>query len=128
LYAATDAQIEKLAAALDVDSDQAAKNLLQVRDMIVSMEKKAPPQAYQTLANFKDASWNALNSYVHAGIHPLQRRTEGYPIQLVEQMLKNSNGLALIAGMQTAVLTGNQQVVRRIGALQESHHSCLPSR
>src|SRR5438045_5742469 len=36
LYAATDTQIEKLAAALDVDSDQAAKNLPQVRDMIVS--------------------------------------------------------------------------------------------
>ncbi len=128
LYGATDSHIEKLTAGLDVNSEQSAKNLPQVQDMMGTLATKAPPQAYQVLLNFKDNSWKALNSYVHAGIHPLQRHESGYPLELVHQVLKNSNGLALVAAMQGAVLTGNQQAVRHVGTFQETHRTCLPAR
>ena len=29
---------------------------------------------------------HALNSFVHGGIHPLQRRRDGYPVMLVRQV------------------------------------------
>jgi hypothetical protein len=128
LYAASDAHVEKLSATLDVEAEQAAKNLPLVQDMMTALSTKAPPQALHVLANFKDSSWKALNSYAHAGIHPIQRYEAGHPLELVEQVLKNSNGLAVVAGMQAAVLTGNQELVRRVGLLQASHHACLPAK
>jgi hypothetical protein len=128
LYGATDTHIEKLSADLDVDAEQSAQTLPLVQEMMKTLATKAPAPAYQVLVTFKDSSWKALNSYVHAGIHPIQRHETGYPVQLVHQILKNSNGLALVAAMQGAVLTGNQQAVRHVGGFQETHQACLPAR
>ncbi len=126
LYAASETHVRKLATTLAVEAEQEAKNLPLVAEMMVVLSTKAPPPAYQALANFKENSWKALNSFVHAGIHSLQRQKSGYPVQLVEQILRNCNGLAVVAGMQAAVLTGNQQLVRQVGALQTTHGECLP--
>jgi hypothetical protein len=128
LYGATDAQIGKLSADLDIEAEQSAKNLPLVQEMMNTLATKAPVLAYQALANFKSSSWTTLNSYVHAGVHPIQRHETGHPVQLVQQVLKNSNGLALIAAMQGAVLTGNQQAVRHVGGFQEEYRACLPAR
>lgn len=125
-YAASEVHVGKLAATLAVEAEQEAKNLPLVAEMMVALSVKAPPPAYQALANFKENSWKALNSFVHAGIHPLQRQESGYPVQLIEQFLRNCNGLAVVAGMQAAMLTGNQQLVRQVRALQTSHGQCLP--
>jgi hypothetical protein len=127
LYAASELQVEKLAATLGVETEQEAKNLPLVADMMAELSSKAPSLAYQTLANFKDSSWKVLNSFVHAGIHPLQRQQSGYPVRLVEQILRNCNGLAVVAGMQAAMLTGNQTLVSEVVALQKTHRECLPS-
>ena len=126
LYAATEAQVAKLAATLAIEAEQEAKNLPQVAEMLSALATRAPASAYQALANFKENSWGALNSFVHAGMHPLQRQESGYPVQLAEQVLRNCNGLAVIAGMQAAVLTGNQQLVKQVGTLQTTYAQCLP--
>lgn len=127
LCAASELQVGKLAATLAIESEQEAKNLPLVANMMAELSTKAPPLAYQTLANFKDSSWKALNSFVHAGIHPLQRQKSGYPVRLVEQILRNCNGLAVVAGMQAAMLTGNQTLLNQVVALQKTHRECLPS-
>lgn len=128
LYAATESHIDKLATSLTTDSEQAAKNLPQIADMLGALSTKAPPQPIQALTQFKNTSWKALNSYAHAGIHPLHRHEQGYPIPLVEQVTRNSNGLAVVAGMQAAVLSGSQALVLEVGTLQHKHASCLPPR
>ena len=127
-YAGTKQQIEKLATDLTLDSEQAAKNLPLIAEMMAVLATKAPPQPYEALSRFKNVSWKALNSYAHAGIHPLQRHGQSYPLRLIEQAARNANGLAVIAGMQAAVLTGRQQLVHEIGTLQHSHKNCLPPR
>ena len=126
LYAASEAQIGRLAATLAVERAQEAKNLPLVAEMMAVLSIKAPPAAYRVLASFKESSWKALNSFVHAGIHPLQRQESGYPVQLVEQMMRNCNGLAVVIGMQAAVLTGNQGLVNEVAAMQVTHRLCLP--
>ena len=79
LYAATEEQLSKLSKELTVETEQNTKNLPQSSDMMVAVNKKGPPQAYEALNRFKENSWKALNSYVHAGIHPIKRHAEGYP-------------------------------------------------
>lgn len=77
-YAASDEQISKLTADLSLESEQGAKNMPQIAQMMQALEKSGPQQAYDALARFKDISWKALNSYAHAGIHPIRRHHDGY--------------------------------------------------
>lgn len=126
LYAANDNQINKLADILTLETEQAAKNLSQVADMMKDLATKAPQEAYDALSRFKDNSWKALNSYVHAGIHPLRRHEEGYPIDLLLSVFQNANGLAVVTAMQIAVLSGRQPLQREILTLASRWPECMP--
>jgi hypothetical protein len=68
-----------------------------------------------------------LNSYVHGGIHPLQRHGAGYPEQLMQDIIKSSNGLQTMTAMMVAILTGNEFIVKDIANIQRRHEGCLPT-
>ena len=125
-YSATDDQIYKLSTDLNLESEQAAKNLPQVADMIASIGKSGPREAYDALSRFKDHSWKALNSYVHAGIHPIQRHSEGYPVKLIIDVLRNANGLAVMSAMQAVVLSGEQPMQKEVLELAFEFNECMP--
>jgi len=126
LYAASDEHIGKLSTELTIESEQNAKNLPQVAEMMAALNKKGPPPAIDALNRFKENSWKALNSYVHAGIHPMKRHAEGYPLQLIDDIAKNSNGLAIISAMQVAILSGKQGLQRDILNLASQYTDCMP--
>ncbi len=126
LYAASEEQVGKLDAELTVDEEQRAKNIPQTNDMMTLLEKTAPVPAYQVLSLFKDNSWKALNSYAHAGLHPLRRHAEGYPIVLMENILRNSNGLAVLSAMHAVVLGGVQPLQKEILILASLYPHCMP--
>jgi len=126
LYAASDVQLSKLTATLSLESEQTAKNMPVINEMMQDLEKKAPPPAHDALSRFKENSWLALNSYAHAGIHPLRRHAEGYPVELLINVLRNANGLADVGCMQAAVLSGQPSLQRRILALTSNHSTCMP--
>jgi len=125
-YAASDEHVSKLMPTLTLESEQAAKNMPQVADMMEAIARRAPPQAHQALARFKDNSWKALNSYTHAGIHPLRRHQDGYPIALLHDVLCNTNGLGLMSCMQAVVLSGEQPLQRGLLDLAAGHAQCMP--
>lgn len=126
LYVASDEQISKLTATLSMESDQAAKNMPQIAEMMQALANRAPKHAYDALARFKENSWKALNSYAHAGIHPLRRHADGYPVQLLHDLLRNSNGLAVVSCMQAVVLSGQQLLQRKVLALAARYPTCMP--
>ena len=126
LYAAPEEHLSKLSAELTVETEQNAKNLPQVADMMAAVNKKGPPQAYEALNRFKENSWKALNSYAHAGLHPIRRHAEGYPVQLIESIARNANGLAILSAMQVAVLSGLQPLQREILDLAAQYPDCMP--
>lgn len=126
LYAASDTVVGKLRAPLNSESEQAAKNLPSVPVMIEQIAEKAHPDAIRMLNGFKDVSWKALNSFVHSGIHPLQRHVQGFPAPLVLQVVQNSNGLVTMAGMTMAILTGDQDRTQPMSKIQREFADCLP--
>lgn len=130
LYAASDAAIGKLQAPLTAESEQAAKNLPGVNKMIEEIGKRVehglPPAAHQMLLCFKETSWHAMNSFVHGGIHPLQRSANGFPVHLALQVLRNSNGLNTMTGMVLAILTGDEAVIKPMSKIQPAFADCLP--
>ena len=126
LYAATEEQLSKLSAQLTIETEQTAKNLPQTLDMMVAIRQKGPPQAYDALNRFKENSWKALNSYAHAGLHPIKRHAEGYPTELMTSVARNANGLAVMSAMQAVVLCGTQPLQRRILELAGQYPDCMP--
>lgn len=125
-YAGSDDHVTKLTATLSLESEQAAKNMPQVAEMMLDLAKKAPLQVYEALSRFKDNSWKALNSYAHAGIHPIRRHGEGYPRQLMHDVLRNANGLAVLTCMQAVVLSGRQPMQRTLLELAGNRPICMP--
>ena len=126
-YSASEADLEKLTADLNSTNQQAAKNLPSVNEMLADLAK-VPDAAipYQAFTEFRQSSWTALNSYVHAGLHPLSRSMKGYPVELVVQFVKVSNALAVVAAMQVAMFTGYQSIVRGVRDLHVPYANCLP--
>jgi hypothetical protein len=125
-YAASNEQISKLTADLSLESEQEAKNMPQIAQMMQALDKSGPKPAYEALARFKDNSWKALNSYAHAGIHPIRRHHDGYPLKLLHDVLRNTNGLAVMSCMQAVVLSGQQPLQRTLLELAGKRSACMP--
>jgi len=124
-YAASDKKVDNTMAdtkTLSNTAEQGPSN----EDMIKAMKGKAPEQAVMMFTEFRDVQWKALNSYVHGGIHALQRHGAGYPEQLVIDIVKSSNGLLSMTAMMAAILTGNQVIAKDISRIQRRHEECLP--
>lgn len=126
-YAASDEEVFLLASGLSPEAERQAKGLPQAADMLSALEGKAPTPALQALRNFRTHSWAALNSFVHAGLHPLDRHENGLPWPVIEGALRSSNGLSVVAAMQCAVATGSQLLVNEIGKAQARFAACLPA-
>ena len=127
LHCASDTTLEKLGAPLDSESEQSSIRLPQAGEMLSDLEKKPETaNVYVRLAEFKHSSWKALNSYVHAGIHPLRREVQGYPITLILQTIRISNGLGLLTAIQRGILTGDAKLQKELIECCKRFSECLP--
>ena len=129
LYVAPDSAVEKISALLNLENEQAAKNMPSVTEMLGQIRKavgtKVPPRASEMLDRFKEVTWRSLNSYVHAGIHVLRRQSDGFPVHLVLDVVRNSNALSTMAGMTLALLT-DEETASSMGRIQPEFADCLP--
>lgn len=101
VYAASNEKVDKLNRPLDPDSEQAAKNLDGLERMLDALKSRAGlnPQLMGLvipLDQIREKQWKAMNSFVHGGIHPLQR-IDAFPVGLAAQVVRNSNGISHIA-------------------------------
>lgn len=126
LYAATDIQVEKLTADLTDKAAKRADRMPLLAKMLQMLSSTAPIQAIAPLEEFKKYSWKPLSSYVHGGIHAIDRHSKGYPLQLIEQTLRASNGLCGVVGMFSAVLSDSQENVSEMSNLYKQYADCLP--
>ena len=126
LLVATDLQISNLLAHVTEEGDLNAASVPETEKMMVRLVAKAPHQASGALKNFNSKSWKALNSYAHMGLHPQRRHEHGHPLDLLESVLRNANGLATAAGIQLAVLSGIETLIVDVLKLSETHASCMP--
>lgn len=126
LYAATPAHVEKLGRTLDLEAEQAAKNLPGYMAMLDAVVKKAPQGLSAPIAEFNQYSRHALNSFVHSGIHPLRRTREGYPVEMAATVVRFSNGLMHFAYRMLASLSGSQRRMDRVTHLYKEFTDCVP--
>lgn len=126
-FAASDEQVGKVAVEqLDLETEQQAKNLPAVADMMKALSSAAPGPAYQDLNGFRDNSWKHLNSYVHAGVHPLYRMDDGYPVRFVEDVIKMTNGLGIMAGKLASDIVGGRFHMKETQSYCYEFRDCMP--
>lgn len=126
-HCATDAQIDLLSESLSEESQQAAKRLPTATGMLEALAKV--PQVGNLcvrLDEFRQYSWAPLNSFIHAGLHPLVRQAAGYPVGLLLQSVRLSNGLGVLIAIQQAFLTGQRDLQKTILARCTAFADCLP--
>lgn len=99
---------------------------LTMTDLLDGIERDAPAELHRQLAEFKNAAWPALNSYVHSGIWPVAQRLAGDEIRGAIQTLRNSCGLTGMAAMIVATYTGTSVQTVSMKLLQLRHKDCLP--
>lgn len=126
-YAASDDDVLKLSQNLNSETEQSAKNMPSVVAMIEAMTGKAPPQAVEALSRFKNTSWRALTSYAHAGLHAINRHRDGYPKPLIENLLRNANGLGVVGYLQLVGICGHQALQRDVLTIANRFSSCMPA-
>lgn len=126
LYAATDHEVLKLSCELTVESAQEANKTIMLTDMLKALEGRSPQEPLDMLIEFKDYCWKPLYSFVHGGLHPIHRHSEGYPVQQLCQMLRISNGVSVMAGMLLVILHGGGQQMGKIPKIQQDFADCLP--
>lgn len=131
LYGAPDAGLAKASAPLTTNTAQSAKNLRGAEDMLLDLERalKAAPQLrglVLPLREIRDVSWQAMNSFVHSGLHPLARGKAGFPTRLAADLVKNSNGMLHMAARLLARLTGSWEVTTAVEQSYLRFHECLP--
>lgn len=130
LYVAPDTAIAKLGATLDLDGEQAAKNLAGTDEMLQALQRARSAQnavAVDMLTEFKQYHWRALNSFTHTGLHAIARSASpGFPVVLAEAAIRHSNGLLLMAGMLRAILSGRPDLIQRVKSLQVRYAPVVP--
>lgn len=126
LYAASDTSVSKLASELTHKTAGNANNLPMLSEMLDNMRGNAPQEALDMLLEFKKYSWKPLSSFVHGGIHAIHRHSKGYPVQLLVQMIKISNGVSIMVGMLLVILHGGGEQLGKITKIQKEFVDCLP--
>jgi hypothetical protein len=95
-------------------------------DMLKAVIKTAPKALTAPLAEFNQYSRHALNSFVHGGIHPLQRTQGGYPMEMALTVVRFSNALMHFAYRLLASLGGTQQLMDRVTRTYTKFPDCVP--
>lgn len=125
LECAKDDWIERFVA--PVPEGQLAEPVLgpPVEAMLSAISKKAPPIAGM-LQQLKDGAWEPMHSYIHGGARPIVQSLVGTTHYQISAVLRNANGLALIAINAITRACRDARLGGLVTQLQLDHIDCLP--
>lgn len=126
-HAASDAELSRLLAPLSVETQQAAKKLPGIPEMLARLESSGPRGAAALLSRVRERLGDGLNSYIHGGIHPFARRRDGYPIIFLMDMQKNSNALSILTLIVLGEISCDPAVAEFMAELHRDFDDVLPA-
>jgi hypothetical protein len=126
LYAAPDAAVDRLMGEFTRESVGRNEKLPMQAEMLKVLDGKAPKDAMISLESFKEHQWKPLSSFVHGGVHALQRHSNGYPEALLTQVLRASNGLLTMVAMTLLMISSDRTKVGLLSKVQMEFNDCLP--
>lgn len=125
-FAATSEQAAILDSPVTQESQKLAEKLPNLQQMLAAVEKNAPEGLSIPLIEFNRYHRQALNSFVHGGLHALVRRQAGFSVELAIQLITVSNGLQHLAYRMLADLGGGVRM-NNVTELHLQFTDCLPT-
>lgn len=128
LHAASDTWVKKLAEPLTLESANRANEGPMLAEMLKQLESSpnSPGPIVEQLKQYRDATWKAMNSYAHGGLHPLSRTLTGYPAQLTYDVVRNSNAVISLTTQLASILSGNPLNMEPVRRFHIEYADCLP--
>ena len=123
-FAAKDTFLNKYTAPIDVK--KLPPDFPTVTEMIDEISKGAVQGPGEMLKSFKEVTWSGMNSYVHNGYLPIDRFINGYPSELLVQIMQSSNALNIMIAMVLARISEDMAKVNLVKHLQVEFQDCLP--
>lgn len=78
-----------------------------------------------SLVELKDYSWDAMNSFVHSGLHAVRRNITGYPAELIYTIILQSNNLLSITAYLMAIIKGSSKATKAIIKASQDYQDCF---
>ena len=128
LHVASENWVAKLSAPLTVESAKQANEGPMLAEMFKQLDSDiaAPLALVAQLKQYRDATWKVMNSYAHGGLHPLSRTLNGYPIELVYDIVRNSNAIVALAAQLISILSGDPKNMEPVRKFHVDFADCLP--
>ena len=126
LYVASDKEAELLITELTHETAKRASKIPMLSKMLDEIEAKAPHAPVAHLREFKHYSWKPLSSFVHGGIHAVNRHGRGFPTELVFILVQHSNGLLGMAGNLLLILSGVSPETGTMARIYRDYADCFP--
>lgn len=124
LHCAADEQVELLS--LPPEAGMSEKALPMLSKMLEAFaEVSELGNLLPHLIELKLHAWAPLNSFVHAGVHAMNRSRDGFPMPLAINVIRMSNNLSMMAGQHLAILTGVPDLQKKVLRLNETYAECL---
>ncbi len=127
-YVATDIELDLMVGELSNEkAEENNKKLPTISVMLKQLDEKKTPAhlVIQELIAFKKKSWQALNSYVHSGLHAISRSMNGYPPELVFPIIRQSNNLMFFAAYTLAIITGKKNLIDNVHKVRKTFKDCF---
>lgn len=100
-YAAPEGWMDAFASEV-VDQLREPASFYRIEDMLDGLDANAPAYLAAALRAMKTDAWDAMNSYTHGGLRAINRVLIGIDPELVEEVVKVSNGILLNTAMAMA--------------------------
>lgn len=128
LHAASENWVAKLSEPLTMESAKRANEGEGLAEMLKQLEASpdAPAGIVAQLREFKELAWKAMSSYTHGGLHPLSRTMNGYPAQLIYDVIRNGNGVVALSAQLVAILSGRPQSMAPVRRMHTDFMDILP--
>jgi hypothetical protein len=123
-FAAKEGFLKKYAGPIDVK--KLPPDFPTITEMIEDISKGPVKGPGEMLRSFKEVTWSGMNSYVHNGFLPIERFINGYPFELLVQIMQSSNALNIMIAMVLARMSGDVKRVNLVKQLQVDFKDCLP--
>lgn len=122
-YCASETAMARLA------SDELPKpndRISSVSEMLSSLAAGAPSSLVEPLVEFRDSSWKPLSSLVHGGPHAVRWVRNGFPEELIAELVRVCDGMLVLTCVHLAKLSGNPAHGGHVMSCVERHRDCLP--
>lgn len=122
-HCASDDQVKLLSSSPKEDEGRALPMLSKMIDSLAQVPDMA--NLVPLLEELKKYAWSALNSFIHAGVHAVDRSRAGFPLELAVNVVRYSNNLLMMAGQHMAILTGVPGLQGEVRRLSDVYADCL---